>query len=128
MELSEEVVLAKARAEKLDGVKTLNLWGNDIRGMAILRRMPNVEVLSLSVNKVTHLEEFSQCPKLQELYLRKNEVADLHEVRYLQQLKHLRVLWLSDNPCADTPDYRHTCVPARRPWRRPLPNARRARD
>ena len=34
------------------------------------------------------------------------QVAELKEVEWLVQLPDLRVLWLSDNPCADVPNYR----------------------
>ena len=33
-------------------------------------------------------------------------MADLAEVRHLEGLASLRNLWLAENPCADTPDYR----------------------
>lgn len=35
------------------------------------------------------------------------QVADVTEVEWLAKLPALRVLWLSDNPCAETPGYRH---------------------
>jgi hypothetical protein len=50
--------------------------------------------------------------------LRKNNIASLEELKYLQRMPSLRyksiaskltlarVLWLSDNPCADLPHYR----------------------
>lgn len=74
--------------------------------------MPNLEVLSLSVNKVTTLIDIAHCSKLQELYLRKNNITDISEIRYLVQLPNLRVLWLWDNPCAETKDYRDIIIKA----------------
>ncbi|CAG9314938.1 unnamed protein product [Blepharisma stoltei] len=108
--LTEELVLSRSKAESLDSVKNLNLWGNDIDDVRILRDMPNVEVLSLSVNKIASLREFRNCPKLTELYLRKNLIADVSEVRYLQNLPNLKVLWLWDNPCAENPNYRQYII------------------
>ena len=35
-----------------------------------------------------------------------SQVAELAEVQWLVDLPDLRVLWLSDNPCADIPKYR----------------------
>eukprot|EP00667_Euglena_gracilis_P019542 EG_transcript_20962 len=104
--LSENTVLQKTRVDHLKHVKNLNLWGNDLQDVSLLHEMPNVEVLSLSVNKISSLKDFAACLKLQELYLRKNEVEDLNEVRYLKKLRSLKILWLCDNPCADTPSYR----------------------
>eukprot|EP01006_Ploeotia_vitrea_P037427 TRINITY_DN66127_c3_g2_i10.p1 TRINITY_DN66127_c3_g2~~TRINITY_DN66127_c3_g2_i10.p1 ORF type:complete len:276 (+),score=62.14 TRINITY_DN66127_c3_g2_i10:63-890(+) len=68
--------------------------------------MPNVEVLSLSVNKIASLKDFAYCTNLKELYLRKNEVHDLDEVRFLRDLRELKILWLCDNPCAESAIYR----------------------
>eukprot|EP00330_Aristerostoma_sp_ATCC50986_P007627 CAMPEP_0114580694 /NCGR_PEP_ID=MMETSP0125-20121206/4922_1 /TAXON_ID=485358 ORGANISM="Aristerostoma sp., Strain ATCC 50986" /NCGR_SAMPLE_ID=MMETSP0125 /ASSEMBLY_ACC=CAM_ASM_000245 /LENGTH=180 /DNA_ID=CAMNT_0001772397 /DNA_START=39 /DNA_END=581 /DNA_ORIENTATION=+ len=91
-------------------IKKINLWGNDIEEVKLLRQMPNVEILSLSVNKIASLKEFANCPKLQELYLRRNMVSDLSEIRYLTGLQNLRILWLWDNPCSDDPNYREYVI------------------
>jgi len=104
--LTQDLVLLRSKADRLDNVKNLNLWGNDIDDVSILKDMGNVEVLSLSVNKIATLRDFQYCPRLTELYLRKNLIADLAEVQYLQNLPVLRVLWLWDNPCAEAPNYR----------------------
>lgn len=104
--LTEQYVKAKTRLDRLDDIKNLNLWGQDLSDVSLLQQMPNLEVLSLSVNSIDSLKEFRHCSRLQELYLRKNTVKDLQEVRYLQGLRDLKVLWLCDNPCADHPTYR----------------------
>lgn len=65
-----------------------------------------MEVLSLSVNSISSLRDFTGCTMLRELYLRKNALADLAEIRHLQHLPQLKVLWLTDNPCASHPNYR----------------------
>lgn len=77
------MVLGKAKVDSLAAVKSLNLWGNDLYDVSILRRMPNAEVLSLSVNRISSLADFASCSRLAELYLRKNEIADLAQVGYL---------------------------------------------
>ncbi|KAG2492279.1 hypothetical protein HYH03_009519 [Edaphochlamys debaryana] len=104
--LTEQMIKGKTRLDKLDDVKNLNLWGQDLDDVSVLAKLPNVEVLSLSVNRVSSLKEFRHCTKLQELYLRKNDVRDLNEIQHLRDLRELRVLWLSDNPCADHPNYK----------------------
>lgn len=104
--LTQDLVLLRSKADRLDNVRNLNLWGNDIDDVSILKDMGNVEVLSLSVNKIATLRDFQFCPRLTELYLRKNLIADLAEVQYLQNLPVLKVLWLWDNPCAEVPNYR----------------------
>lgn len=70
----------------------------------------NLEIVSLSHNKVGTLKDLSLCPKLQEIYIRKNNICDLQEVAHLSQLRNLRVLWLSHNPCAEHPFYRSYIV------------------
>ena len=102
--LTKELILTRTKAENLESVKNLNLWGNEIDDVRILREMPNVEVLSLSVNKISSLREFRNCTKLSELYLRKNSIANLSELKYLQNLANLKVLW--DNPCTEISNYR----------------------
>ena len=108
--LTVELILAKTKTDNLFSLKNLNLWGNDLDDLKLLRQMPNLEVVSLSVNKITTIKEFSNCSKLQELYLRKNNIQDLSEIRYLMNNSNLKVLWLCDNPCAETPNYREIVI------------------
>jgi len=104
--LNMDLIVSRAKTDNLYLIKKINLWGNEIDDVKILREMPNVEVVSLSVNLISSLKEFANCHKLQELYLRKNNISDLSEVRYLADLQHLRILWLWDNPCTEHPHYR----------------------
>jgi len=104
--LTQEMVTMRAKNNRMDLIKNLNLWGNELQDISVLQFMPNLEVLSLSVNRVTSLADLQGCPKLCELYLRKNEISDLSEILHLRHLRQMRVLWLSDNPCAVMPHYR----------------------
>ncbi len=76
----------KTKCDNLNSIKNLNLWGNDLDDLSLLRSMPNLEVLSLSVNKISTLKDFACCSKLTELYLRKNNITDIKEIRYLVNL------------------------------------------
>lgn len=96
----------RTKCNRMDLIKNLNLWGNDLQDISVIQSMPNLEVLSLSVNQVNTLMDLQHCPKLSELYLRKNEIMDLSEILYLRHLRRMKVLWLADNPCADLPYYR----------------------
>lgn len=51
-------MFSKCKCDNLVSIKNLNLWGNDIDDMKLLRSIPNVEVLSLSVNKISSLKDF----------------------------------------------------------------------
>ena len=109
-QLTSELVLLRSKCDSLFTVKNLNLWGNEIDDVKLLRQMPNVEVLSLSLNKIATLKEFASCSKLQELYLRRNYITDISEVRYLSHLQSLKILWLLDNPCSEIENYREIVI------------------
>lgn len=108
--LTRELIMARCKSDNIRLLKNLNLWGNDITDVSLLRDMINIEVLSLSINKIDSLRDFVNCQKLQELYLRRNNIKDISEVRYLQNLPRLRTLWLSENPCAEHPNYRNYVI------------------
>ena len=58
---------------------------------------------------MTTFKPLAQCSQLQELYARKNGIASLGELHHLAKCRHLRSLWLVDNPCAaqlDKEEYR----------------------
>lgn len=116
--LTRELISAKTHCDNLYHIKNLNLWGNDIEDITLLRQMPNLEIVSLSVNRILSLKEFANCKKLQELYLRKNNISDLDELSYLIDLPDLRILWLLDNPCSEQENYREIVI-------KTLPNIRK---
>ena len=52
--LTSELVLLHSKCDGIFTVKNLNLWGNEIDDVKLLRQMLNVEeVLSLSLNKIS---------------------------------------------------------------------------
>ncbi|KAG9393770.1 Leucine rich repeat [Carpediemonas membranifera] len=104
--LTTNMIISRTKVSDLGQVRNLNIWGNDLSDVSVVRQMKNVEVLSLSVNNIDTLCDFSFCPKLRELYLRRNKVQELYEILYLTKLSGLKTLWLSDNPIAQKPDYR----------------------
>lgn len=110
--LSENMVFSKTRTQDLRNVRQLNAWGSELTDVSIVRQMPHVQVLSLSVNNITSLVDFGGCKNLQELYLRENKIRDLNELLHLQELQHLKKLWLAGNPCAEQPNYRMTVLRA----------------
>mmetsp|Transcript_50489 Transcript_50489/g.97535 ORF Transcript_50489/g.97535 Transcript_50489/m.97535 type:complete len:415 (-) Transcript_50489:220-1464(-) len=104
--LTEEMVFMRTKCNRMDLIRNLNLCGNDLQDIGVLQCMPNLEVLSLSVNQVSSLADLQHCARLMELYLRKNEICDLGQIYHLKGLRHMRVLMLADNPCANLPHYR----------------------
>jgi hypothetical protein len=104
--LTADIVKMRTKSDKLDGVKNINLWGNELEDITVVKQMPNLEVVSLSVNKIRSLKDFGYLKNLRELYLRKNMITDLNEITYLSKCPNLRTLWLSENPIADMKGYR----------------------
>ncbi|KAL9658213.1 hypothetical protein ABK040_012472 [Willaertia magna] len=104
--LTKNFILGRTRLDSLRNVKNLNFWGQELNDVSILEEMPNVEVVSLSINNISSLKSFGCCPKLRELYLRKNKISEIFEVSFLKELKNLKVLMLSGNPCTESEDYR----------------------
>ncbi|CAJ0597382.1 unnamed protein product [Cylicocyclus nassatus] len=104
--LSDSTVYIRTKCS-VEAVKKLNLWGCDIDDISICERMVNIEVLSLSVNRVETLQPLRNCTRLVELYLRKNNIQSLTELEHLKDLRNLRVLWIDENPCTKSGDYRH---------------------
>ena len=112
--LTLELIHMKTKTNRIESIKNLNLWGNDLDDISIVSQMSALEVLSLSVNNISTLRDVQNCYNLRELYLRKNSVADINEVMYLQNLRKLRILWLGENPIAEIPGYRQfviKCLP-----------------
>ena len=112
--LTTELIHMKTKTNRIETIKSLNLWGNDLDDIAIVRGMGALEVLSLAVNNVTTLKDVQYSSNLRELYLRKNIISDMNELRYLQNLRKLKILSLSENPIAEHPKYRLLvvrCVP-----------------
>ena len=108
--LSRELIIQKIRSDRLENIKNLNLWGTNLDDVSLLKEMPNLEIVSLSVNKIRTLKPFSFLPKLRELYLRKNMIADLNEIKYLIDNNNLKILWLSENPICENPNYRNIVI------------------
>ncbi len=99
--LSHEFIAARVKHDKIECLKNINFWGNDLEEVSILQQMQNLEVISLSVNKIKTLKDFNNLKNLRELYLRKNQISDLNEIKYLSTCPNLRILWIGENPIAE---------------------------
>ncbi|KAJ1568323.1 hypothetical protein HK405_002914, partial [Cladochytrium tenue] len=81
--------------------RVLNLWGQNISDISVLRKLEHLEVLSLAVNRVSDLSPLAGLARLRELYLRRNCVRDPAQLLHLRGLPLLSHLWIEDNPvCA----------------------------
>lgn len=75
--LTVELIHMKTKTNRIDSIKNLNLWGNDLDDISIVSQMNALEVLSLSVNNISTLKDVQNCYNLRELYLRKNTISDI---------------------------------------------------
>ena len=110
--LTRELIAQKAKSDRIQNIKNLNLWGSNIDDVSIIKEMPSLEIISLSVNKIRSLKPFANLHNLKELYLRNNLIADIREVQYLEGCENLKILWLSENPICDFKNYRSLVIQA----------------
>ena len=108
--LTRELIAQKVKSDRIESIRNLNLWGSNIDDVSIIQEMPSLEIVSLSVNKIRSLRPFANLQNLRELYLRRNLIANLNEIKYLTSCENLSVLWLSENPICDNPNYRAVVV------------------
>lgn len=108
--LTKHMIFNKTRANSLQDVRTLNMWGYNLKDVSIFESMPNIEILSLSMNEISTLKYFSSCLKLKELLLRHNAISSISEINYLVNIKSLRRLWLAENPIAEQENYRNYII------------------
>ena len=55
--LTLELIHMKTKTNRIEGIKNLNLWGNDLDDISIVTQMHSLEVLSLSVNNISTLRD-----------------------------------------------------------------------
>ena len=108
--LTRELIAQKVKSDRLDIIRKLNLWGNNIEDISIIREMPSLEIVSLSINKIRTLAPFGHLKNLRELYLRRNLISNLNEIKHLTSCDNLTVLWLGENPICDNPNYRNIII------------------
>ncbi len=104
--LTLEFIQSKFPNQKIEEIKTLNLWGNELEDISILSKLSNLEIASLSINKIKNLEPLKDLTNLKELYLRKNLVDDIKQIENLKNLQNLKILSLVDNPVVSLPNYK----------------------
>ena len=108
--LTRELIAQKAKSDRLESIRKLNLWGSNLEDISIIAEMPLLEIVSLSVNKIRTLKPFANLQNLKELYLRKNMISNLNEIKHLTECENLTKLWLKENPICDNPNYRDVII------------------
>ena len=108
--LTHALAIKHGHASSLDGIKNLNIYGGDLEDVSLVSQMPNLETVSLSGNKIKSLKPFSKCQNLREILIRRNQISSLEDLYNLSSLPNLSVLWLSDNPIVQEPNYRQFAI------------------
>lgn len=57
--LNAQLIQMRCKTDKLDQIDKINLWGNELEDISIMRQMKSVQVISLSLNKISTLEDFA---------------------------------------------------------------------
>lgn len=110
--LTIETIIMRTKCDKINSIKSLNLWGNDLEDITCVSGVPYLEVISLAVNKIRTLKPFSKLLYLRELYMRKNNIASFNELEFLKGCQSLKTLTLNENPICDNPNYRKLVIRA----------------
>ena len=58
--LTKEIIKSRANEDKIETIKTLNLWGNKLDDISLLKELPLLEILSLSSNHIHDLSVFKR--------------------------------------------------------------------
>ena len=104
--LTKEIIYNRIGTDKLDSIKTLNLWGNNLDDITLLSEMPYLEILSLSNNQIKDIKSLKNLKNLKELYLKENNISDFSQLEFLKNCKKLEILNLSENPITSQQNYR----------------------
>ena len=108
--LTRELIAQKAKSDRLESIRKINLWGSNLEDISIISEMPSLEIVSLSVNKIRTLKPFANLQNLKELYLRNNSISNLNEIKHLTECDNLTKLWLKENPICNNPNYRDVII------------------
>ena len=104
--LTKDIILSRVGSDKLDSIKTLNLWGNNLDDISLISEMPSLEIISLSSNQIKDIKALKTLKNLKELYLKDNKISDFNQIEFLKNCKKLEILNLSENPISTQQNYR----------------------
>ena len=104
--LTKEIIINRVGSDKLDSIKSLNLWGNNLDDITLISEMPSLEIISLSSNQIKDIKVLKHLKNLKELYLKDNKISDFNQVEFLKNCKKLEILNLSENPISYQQNYR----------------------
>lgn len=107
LDLRHNDVISLAGLGSLASLTTLYIGQNVLTTLTGISSLVNLTRLHLRQNQIASLDGFSaDNTRLEYINLRQNMVAELAEIQKLRCLPALKALVLSDNPVADSSEYR----------------------
>ena len=108
--LTREMIVKKSQNYNLDTITQLNMWGQYLQNISIIREMVSLTSVTFSKNQIKSLKDFQYLSKLKQLSLKDNLINDFGELKYLTSCTQLRELWLEQNPISSKPGYRYIVI------------------
>ena len=108
--LTREMIVKKSQNYNLDTITQLNMWGQYLQNISIIREMVSLTSVTFSKNQIKSLKDFQYLSKLKQLSLKDNLINDFKELNYLKPCTQLRELWLEQNPISSKPGYRYIVI------------------
>ncbi|XP_057296439.1 leucine-rich repeat and guanylate kinase domain-containing protein-like [Hydractinia symbiolongicarpus] len=84
----------------------LDLSNNNIRKIENIENLKVLQYVNLAENSLRSLRGLQRHSLLEEINLEGNQILDMSEIRYIRNLRMLRILNLNRNAIQDTADYR----------------------
>ena len=108
--LTREMIVKKTQNYNLSTITQLNMWGQYLQNISIIREMTSLKSVTFSKNQIKTLKDFQNLINLKQLSLQDNLISDFRELKYLSSCTQLRELWLGQNPISSKPGYRYIVI------------------
>ena len=108
--LTREMIVKRTQNYNLNSITQLNMWGQYLQNISIIREMTSLESVTFSKNQIKTLKDFQNLINLKQLSLQDNLISDFRELKYLSSCTRLRELWLGQNPISSKPEYRYIVI------------------
>ena len=108
--LTREMIVKRTQNYNLNSITQLNMWGQYLQNISIIREMTSLESVTFSKNQIKTLKDFQNLINLKQLSLQDNLISDFRELKYLSSCTRLRELWLGQNPISSKPGYRYIVI------------------
>ena len=84
--LTREMIVKRTQNYNLNSITQLNMWGQYLQNISIIREMTSLESVTFSKNQIKTLKDFQNLINLKQLSLQDNLISDFRELKYLSSL------------------------------------------